>query len=51
MSVSDTAGVARRMYESMGFEVWGREPRALKWRDRAVDELHLVLMLDSAACT
>ena len=45
LSVSETAPVARRMYETAGFRVWGTEPRALHWEGRFVAEHHLVLAL------
>jgi GNAT superfamily N-acetyltransferase len=48
LGVSDTAEAARRLYESLGFRAWGREPRALHWKGRFVDEHHLVLDLASA---
>ena len=36
---------ALRLYESRGFVVWGREPRALVTGGRAFDELHMALVL------
>ena len=45
LSVTEAAPVARRMYESAGFRVWGREPRALHWNGRFVDDYHLQLDL------
>jgi GNAT superfamily N-acetyltransferase len=45
LSVTDPAVAARRLYESAGFRPWGREPRALQWEGRFVDEQHLVLAL------
>lgn len=45
LSVSDSAVAAQRLYETAGFKAWGREPRALQWAGRFVDELHLVLEL------
>jgi RimJ/RimL family protein N-acetyltransferase len=45
LGVSDVAVAARKLYETAGFRVWGREPRALHWEGRFVDELHLVLEL------
>jgi len=45
LSVTDTAIAAKRLYEAAGFRVWGREPRALQWEGRFVDEFHLVLDL------
>ena len=37
--------VAKRLYTSLGFEIWGRERAALKIGDRYVDEDHMVLGL------
>jgi ribosomal protein S18 acetylase RimI-like enzyme len=37
---------ARRLYRSLGFEVFALERRALRLSDRDVDEEHLVLYLD-----
>jgi GNAT superfamily N-acetyltransferase len=48
LGVSDTAEAARRLYASLGFRAWGREPRALQWQGRFVDEHHLVLDLERA---
>jgi GNAT superfamily N-acetyltransferase len=45
LGVSDSAVTARRMYEAAGFRAWGRQPRALQWQGRFVDEEHLVLDL------
>lgn len=36
---------ARRLYESLGFVVWGLERHALKIGDAYVDEAHMVLWL------
>lgn len=45
LGVTDVALAARKLYEAAGFRIWGREPRALQWEGRFVDELHLVLEL------
>ena len=45
LTVSDTAGAARRLYERAGFRAWGREPAALHWKGRSFDDHHLVLDL------
>lgn len=45
LSVSAAAPEARRLYESVGFRPWGREPRALAWNGHHVDEDHLALDL------
>jgi GNAT superfamily N-acetyltransferase len=49
LAVTDAAVAARRLYETFGFHVWGREPRALHWKGRFVDDHHLVLDLGRAA--
>lgn len=47
LGVTETASTAQRLYERAGFRGWGREPRALHWKGRFVDEHHLVLELDA----
>jgi RimJ/RimL family protein N-acetyltransferase len=36
---------ARRLYESLGFQAFGREPRALPVNGRYLDEDYMALML------
>jgi ribosomal protein S18 acetylase RimI-like enzyme len=48
LAVTETAEVARRVYEAAGFRAWGRQPRALHFDGRFVDELHLTLDLRPA---
>ncbi len=45
LAVSDAAPGAKRLYERAGFEVWGREPDALRYGGRSADEEHLSLRL------
>lgn len=47
LSVSETAPVARAVYESLGFVTWGIEPDALRVGDegRGAAERHMVLVL------
>lgn len=45
LSVTEAAPAAKRMYEAAGFKAWGRQPRALGWQGRFVDEDHMVLEL------
>jgi ribosomal protein S18 acetylase RimI-like enzyme len=45
LSVSANAPAAKRLYESYGFQEWGREPRALCWKGEFFDESHLILSL------
>jgi GNAT superfamily N-acetyltransferase len=49
LGVMETALTAKRLYEAAGFRSWGREPRALHWKGRFVDEYHLVLELGESA--
>jgi GNAT superfamily N-acetyltransferase len=49
LGVTETALTAKRLYEAAGFRSWGREPRALHWEGRFVDEYHLVLDLGESA--
>jgi ribosomal protein S18 acetylase RimI-like enzyme len=49
LSVATGALPALRLYESAGFRVWGREPRALHHEGDFVDESHLVLDLRGRA--
>jgi ribosomal protein S18 acetylase RimI-like enzyme len=45
LSVAATQSAAFRLYESLGFESWGCEPRALRVGDRYLDEHYLILRL------
>ena len=45
LAVADGQGAAKHLYESLGFEVYGREPRAIKVGDDYVDEDLMVLRL------
>jgi GNAT superfamily N-acetyltransferase len=47
LTVADTAHSAKRLYEAAGFRAWGREPRALRWEGKFVDDFHLVLDLEA----
>jgi ribosomal protein S18 acetylase RimI-like enzyme len=47
LSVSETQPAARRLYESLGFQVWGSEPQALRHEGRLALEHHLSLLLPS----
>jgi RimJ/RimL family protein N-acetyltransferase len=46
LSVSSAAPAAQRLYERAGFEVWGREPDALRVGGEALVEHHMALRLD-----
>jgi ribosomal protein S18 acetylase RimI-like enzyme len=43
LSVAATQEAAIRLYRSLGFEPFGREPRALKIGNRYVDEEYMIL--------
>jgi ribosomal protein S18 acetylase RimI-like enzyme len=45
LGVMETQTTAKRLYESLGFVVYGREPRALKIGDEYFDEEFMVLKL------
>jgi len=45
LTVSAEQQAARRLYESLGFRRFGREPRALRVGGRYLDEEYFVLML------
>jgi ribosomal protein S18 acetylase RimI-like enzyme len=45
LSVSAAAADAKRLYERLGFRVWGVEPDALRHEGRAADEHHMALRL------
>jgi RimJ/RimL family protein N-acetyltransferase len=47
LSVSETSPAARHLYESLGFRLWGIEPRSLRHEGRVADEHHLALRLDA----
>ena len=43
LSVASTQEPAIRLYRSLGFESFGREPRALRIGDRYIDEEYMIL--------
>lgn len=43
LSVAAEQTAAKKLYESLGFETYGREPRTLKVEDRYVDEDLMIL--------
>jgi ribosomal protein S18 acetylase RimI-like enzyme len=45
ISVATTQTAAAKLYRSLGFELFGREPRALKVDGHYIDEEHLILQL------
>ncbi|MFJ9448143.1 GNAT family N-acetyltransferase [Kitasatospora sp. NPDC101235] len=47
LTVSEGNEPALRLYTASGFEVWGREPRAVLVDGRAVAKLHMVRLLDA----
>ncbi|HLW83598.1 MAG TPA: GNAT family N-acetyltransferase [Candidatus Sulfotelmatobacter sp.] len=46
VSVAASQEAAAKLYRSLGFELFGREPRALKIGDRYLDEEYLVLFVE-----
>ena len=46
LSVATRQPATAALYRSLGFEPWGREPRALKIADRYIDEEHMVFYVD-----
>ena len=46
LSVTTTQTAASVLYRALGFQSFGREPRALKVRDRFIDEEYMVLRLN-----
>jgi ribosomal protein S18 acetylase RimI-like enzyme len=49
LGVSENAPEALRLYESLGFTRWGREPEATQHEGRRYDEIHMTLRLRSRA--
>ena len=49
LSVTATQAPALGLYHYLGFETFGREPRALKVGDRVIDENYLVLRIPPGA--
>jgi ribosomal protein S18 acetylase RimI-like enzyme len=47
LSVAATQIPAIRLYRSLGFELYGTEPRALRIADRYIDEHYMLLRLNS----
>jgi ribosomal protein S18 acetylase RimI-like enzyme len=47
LSVAVTQSAALGLYRSLGFESWGREPRALNVQGQWIDEEYMVLRLNS----
>ena len=45
LSVNSTAPEAQRVYERVGFRMWGCEPDALRWRGEVTQEHHMSLQL------
>jgi len=45
LSCSENAPAALRLYERMGFEMWGREPDAIRIGDRSYDEIYMQRVL------
>jgi len=48
LAVNERAVAAQRLYASMGFRMWGREPEALRLNGRFLSEIHMSLPLRRA---
>ena len=51
LAVSSAAPEAQRLYERLGFEVWGTEPDALRHDGRIASEHHMALRLELEGAT
>lgn len=49
LSVSANSPEARRLYESLGFNQWGREPQTLQYNGRRYDEVYMTLRIERVA--
>lgn len=45
LGVNETAPHAQRLYESLGFLAWGREPASIQFQGRCYDEIYMALKL------
>ncbi|MCL4869891.1 MAG: GNAT family N-acetyltransferase [Anaerolineae bacterium] len=45
LAVATDNAAALRLYQNCGFQTWGEEKKAIKLKDRYVDEYHMVLYL------
>lgn len=45
LGVSENSPEARHLYESLGFEAWGRQPETIAHDGRKYDEIHMTLRL------
>ena len=45
LGVSENSTAAWRLYESLGFEAWGREPETTQWEGKRYDEIFMTLRL------
>jgi ribosomal protein S18 acetylase RimI-like enzyme len=43
LSVSSTAPGAERLYERLGFRIWGTEPDSLHYKGQSATEYHMLL--------
>lgn len=48
LGVAVKAEAALHLYQSLGFEIWGTEPDAIRHGDQSVAEHHMVLFLSGA---
>jgi RimJ/RimL family protein N-acetyltransferase len=45
LSVSSTSHIAQRLYERVGFRIWGTEPDSLRHNGQSATEYHMLLQL------
>jgi ribosomal protein S18 acetylase RimI-like enzyme len=45
LAVSGNSPEAQRLYESLGFVAWGREPEAIEWAGQRHDEIYMTLRI------
>ncbi|WP_067624980.1 GNAT family N-acetyltransferase [Alicyclobacillus acidiphilus] len=51
LSVNRENRSALGLYQKVGFQVYGTEPRAIKWMESYWDEAHMILFLDDVSLT
>ncbi len=46
LSVTESSVAALRLYEKLGFSTWGIEPNAIRVKERAENERHMLLVIN-----
>lgn len=46
IGVSENSPEAQRLYESLGFRAWGRQPEVTRFEQRRYDEIFMALRLN-----